>query len=80
MRLVDSANAVSGRVEIFHAGEWGTVCDDSWDDRDAAVVCFSLGLMGGTRVQRWGRGSGTIWWVPPLRPRVPLCLPHTAEI
>ncbi len=31
--------SVSGRVEIYHDTQWGSVCDDNWNDNNAKVVC-----------------------------------------
>ena len=39
VRLVDGRTANDGRVQICYYGVWGSVCDDSWDERDAQVVC-----------------------------------------
>merc|ERR1719181_1698562 len=62
VRLVDGDSNHAGRVEVEHAGVWGTVCDDSFDQADADVVCNQLfGVAALYTVERWGGGEGPIW-------------------
>ena len=52
MRLVPENNqgqiikdtVSTGRVEMCLNGEFTTICDDSWDNVDASVLCKELGF------------------------------------
>ncbi|CAK6976085.1 deleted in malignant brain tumors 1 protein-like [Scomber scombrus] len=63
VRLVNS-DRCSGRVEVYHEGQWGTVCDDAWDLNDANVVCRQVGCgraRSALQNAPLGPSSGPIW-------------------
>ena len=53
-----------GRVEVFHSGKRGTICDDGWDIDDATVACRQLGYkyaFGALKGSQVPHGTGQIW-------------------
>lgn len=64
IRLVGGSSDLEGRLEIYHNGQYGTVCDDDWDLNDAIVVCRELGHKAAIEAvdsARFGAGAGNIW-------------------
>ena len=64
IRLIGGNNETEGRVEVLIQGQWGTVCDDFWNNNDAMVVCRQLGLPAegaqALSFAHFGQGEGPI--------------------
>jgi len=66
-RVVD-CDSQCCRLEVYHLGTWGTVCDDYFSSAAALVACRSLGLSGSGYQsafggQRRGFDDRPIWCV-----------------
>ncbi|XP_069558966.1 galectin-3-binding protein A-like [Brachyistius frenatus] len=64
VRLFGSNSIHEGRVEVYHDGRWGTVCDDNWDMTEAQVVCRQLSFPGAKSVvtgKDYGQAPVPIW-------------------
>jgi hypothetical protein len=61
-RLVGDSEGV-GRLEVYHDGEWGSVCEDGFDDVAATVVCHSIGFGYGEVISAGTNrpGNGLVW-------------------
>ena len=43
VQLVDGSYNNVGRIDLCVNGIWGTICSNSFDNKDASVVCRQLG-------------------------------------
>ena len=49
VQLVGGSSRNEGRVEVCISGAWGTICDNSWNNTDAGVVCRQLRYQSGIK-------------------------------
>ena len=57
----DKRKHYEGRLEVYHSGEWGTVCDDDFTIYAARVACRELGYLDAeawTPSAKYGQGQG----------------------
>ena len=52
IRLSGGSGPFEGNVEVYIKNEWKYICDDSWDIRDAKVVCRGLNYTKGIMVTK----------------------------
>ena len=43
LKLNGGRGPFEGTVEVYHAGQWGEICENDFDTTDAKVICNMLG-------------------------------------
>ena len=64
IRLITANDDIGGgRIEVYHNGQWGTICDKSWSEQAAKVACRELGFKTAlypSKLAIFGEGSGPV--------------------
>jgi len=63
---IEEYGGMLGRLEVYHGGRWGTVCDDHFEDVDARVACAMFSQSPVADARAYGKaysgpGTGPIW-------------------
>ena len=53
--------SVKGILQIYHNGQWGTICDNYWNMTGTNIACRQLGYKRAVTFNRLGQGTGPIW-------------------
>ncbi|CAG5014156.1 unnamed protein product [Parnassius apollo] len=62
LKLIGGANKYEGNIYIYHAGRWGAICDDSWDEAAAQVACRTFNRTGvATHGGQFGEATEKFW-------------------
>ncbi|GFO38030.1 neurotrypsin [Plakobranchus ocellatus] len=61
--IVDGGRPDQGRIEIYHLGRWGALCQGDLSHADANLICRHLGFKGGISAGAgyFGAGAGVVW-------------------
>ena len=64
IRLITANDDIGGgRIEVYHNGQWGTICDKSWSEQAAKVACREFGFKTALYPSKraiFGEGSGPV--------------------
>lgn len=67
LRLIGGPNRYSGNLEIFYNNTWGSICDDSFNEKAANVACRQLGF---SKASNWIKDYGVIkspYWLDDVK-------------
>lgn len=68
IRLTGGTNSQNGRMQYFHNGAWGEVCDDVFDFSryGATVACQQMGYRSGVNSDAYTAGAGDVFLIDDL--------------